>query len=214
MGLSIRFAYEEVVLRLIMLVTDQAAGPTIYWVDDEEVRVVVSSKPAFEEVVAAVSPQLERVAWLLTGDSHDSQDLVQEALVGLYIAHRRSRGVEYPAALARKILVRRFVDSKRRRSSTEIPIDPAHLTEQSIAAAGLDVPLTVTLRQAIGNLPARDQAVLVLRYYCDRSVAETAGDLGISQASVRTRSSRAAARLRRALTATEHPRTNAGTAKD
>ncbi|MFI0718626.1 SigE family RNA polymerase sigma factor [Streptomyces sp. NPDC021224] len=141
---------------------------------------------------------LYRSACLLTsGDTHLAEDLVQETLGRMYVVWGRRATVGNPAAYARTVLVRTFLTHHRRRSSSERPT--AEPPEPLPSPAPGDASLRVTLLEALGQLSPKDRAVLVLRYWEDRSTEETATALGVSSGAVRTRSTRALERLRTAL---------------
>ncbi|KUN26121.1 RNA polymerase subunit sigma-24 [Streptomyces antibioticus] len=151
----------------------------------------------YAEFAAARAGHLYRSACLLTaGDTHLAEDLVQETLGRLYIAWQRVSRVGNPAGYAQTVLTRTFLAHQRRRSSTE------RATDTFPDRAGTDqrdVPLRLTLLEALARLPAKDRAVVVLRYWEDRSIEETADALHASSAAVRTRCTRALGRLRELL---------------
>ncbi|GHF79154.1 SigE family RNA polymerase sigma factor [Streptomyces thermodiastaticus] len=150
----------------------------------------------YAEFAAAQAGHLYRSACLLTaGDTHLAEDLVQETLGRLYVRWSRVDRADNPAAYARTTLTRTFLAHKRLRRSSERSTDELPET----AAATSDTPLRLTLLQALGQLPVKDRAVVVLRYWEDRSVQETAAVLDTSPAAVRTRCVRALARLRALL---------------
>ncbi|MFG3659938.1 SigE family RNA polymerase sigma factor [Streptomyces sp. NPDC047706] len=150
----------------------------------------------YAEFAAARAGHLYRAACLLTaGDTHLAEDLVQETLGRLYLRWGRVCRTDNPAAYAQTVLTRAFLAQKRRRSSTERATDV--LPEQAVP--GGDTTLRLTLLDALARLPAKDRAVVVLRYWEDRSVEETADAMNTSSAAVRTRCSRALARLRELL---------------
>jgi RNA polymerase sigma-70 factor (sigma-E family) len=152
----------------------------------------VSSETEFVELATARSAALFRTALLLTGDWHAAEDLVQETLGTLYVHWSRVARADDPAAYARTALVRTFLSSRRRRSSTERPraeVDPGAVHDDDLA-------LRQTLLAALAELPAQDRAVLVLRYWEDVDAAATAELLGTTPAAVRTRAKRALTRLR------------------
>ncbi|MER5638752.1 SigE family RNA polymerase sigma factor [Kitasatospora sp. NPDC002227] len=150
----------------------------------------------FREFAAARGRHLVRTAYLLTGgDGHLAEDLAQEALGRVYDRWRRISAMENPAGYAQTVLVNAFMSYRRKRSNTEHVTD----TFTDAAAHDPDPALRVTLLRALGRLPARDRAVLVLRFWEDRSVEETAAALHLSSTAVRSRSSRALARLREEL---------------
>ncbi|KUL20878.1 SigE family RNA polymerase sigma factor [Streptomyces regalis] len=150
----------------------------------------------YAEFAAARAGHLYRSACLLTaGDTHLAEDLVQETLGRIYVRWRRVSRVGNPAAYAQTVLTRTFLAHQRRRSSTERATDV--LPES--ASAVPDSILRLTLLDALGRLPAKDRAVVVLRYWEDRSIQETADAMDTSSAAVRTRCVRALARLRELL---------------
>ena len=148
----------------------------------------------FEEFARARARQLYRSAWLLCGDRHQAEDLVQETLAKVYVAWRKRLGsrLENPAAYAQTTLVRTHISARRKRSSTERPV--SWLPEQAAPGAGPDLQLT--LAAALARLEPLDRAVLVLRYLDDVSVEDTADCLGVSPGAVRNRSLRALQRIR------------------
>lgn len=149
--------------------------------------------PAF---VAARGAQLYRTACLLTGgDTHLAEDLVQETLGKLYPKWGRRRRLDNPAGYAQTTLVHAFISMRRKKSSSERPAE--HMREA--AADAVDVELRVTLLEALGRLAELDRAVLVLRFWEDRSVEETATALKLSSGAVRSRSFRALAQVRELL---------------
>ncbi|WP_431681447.1 SigE family RNA polymerase sigma factor [Kitasatospora sp. KL5] len=152
--------------------------------------------PAFIDFAAARGRHLIRTAYLLTGgDAHLAEDLAQEALGRLFGQWRKVSRMANPAGYAQTVLVNTFLSWRRRRSSTEHVTDT--FAEPAVAAP--DHALRVTLLRALGELPPPDRAVLVLRYWEDRSAEETAAVLRLSPGAVRVRSSRALARLRTVL---------------
>ncbi|MFD7773876.1 SigE family RNA polymerase sigma factor [Streptomyces sp. NPDC001939] len=156
-----------------------------------------SKESGFREFAEARTGHLFRSACLLTsGDTHFAEDLVQETLGRMYVVWGRSSRVGNPAAYAQTVLIRAFLAHQRRRSAQERPSD--ELPEISDITPG-DASLRITLLDALRQLPPKDRAVIVLRYWEDRSVMETAEILNVSSAAVRTRSTRALARLREQL---------------
>ncbi|MER7111109.1 SigE family RNA polymerase sigma factor [Streptomyces sp. NPDC000229] len=151
----------------------------------------------FMEFAAGRTGHLFRSACLLTsGDTHLAEDLVQETLGRMYALWGRMARIDSPAAYAQTVLVRTYLTQARRRSSGERPL--AELPETAMGR-GDDPALRVALLDALARLAPKDRAVVVLRYWEDRSVEETAAAMNVSAAAVRTRSSRALARLREQL---------------
>ncbi|MFD3700137.1 SigE family RNA polymerase sigma factor [Streptomyces sp. NPDC058646] len=156
-------------------------------------------RDGFREFAAGRSGHLYRSACLLaSGDTHLAEDLVQETLGRMYLLWGRISRIDNPAAYAQTVLVRAFLTHQRRRSAGERPVgefpEPG-----ATAAVGTDPALRLTLLEALGRLAPKDRAVLVLRYWEDRSVEETADAMNVSSAAVRTRTSRALARVREQL---------------
>ncbi|MFJ8310861.1 MULTISPECIES: SigE family RNA polymerase sigma factor [unclassified Streptomyces] len=148
----------------------------------------------FLEFASGRADQLFRSACLLTsGDTHLAEDLVQETLGRMYVLWGRISKVDNPAGYAQTVLVRTFLTHRRRRSATERPL--GELPDRA-AATGEDPALRVALLDALGQLAPKDRAVIVLRYWEDRSIEETADAMNVSSAAVRTRSVRALAKLR------------------
>ncbi|RKN38006.1 SigE family RNA polymerase sigma factor [Streptomyces hoynatensis] len=152
---------------------------------------------AYRDFAVARSAALYRSACLLTGgDTHLAEDLVQETLSRMYTVWHRRKCIDQPEAYARAVLVRVYLAHRRRRSSTERPVTT--LPDQP-APSVVDSPLRVVLLKALAELPRKDRAVLVLRYWEDLSVEQTAEALRTSSSAVRSRSSRALAKLRAQL---------------
>lgn len=155
-------------------------------------------RDGFREFAAGRSGHLYRSACLLaSGDTHLAEDLVQETLGRMYVLWGRISRIENPAAYAQTVLVRVFLTHQRRRSSGERPVGgfPEAGDARPVPAGG-DPALRLTLLEALGRLAPKDRAVLVLRYWEDRSIEETAEAMKVSSAAVRTRSTRALNRLR------------------
>ncbi|MEV6765267.1 SigE family RNA polymerase sigma factor [Streptomyces sp. NPDC051105] len=150
----------------------------------------------FAEFAAGRAGHMYRSACLLTaGDTHLAEDLVQEALGRIYLRWGRVSRVGNPAGYAQTVLTRTFLAHRRRFSSSERTRD----SFPELADTGSDPSLRLTLLDALARLPAKDRAVVVLRYWEDRSIHETADVLNMSSAAVRTRCVRALARLRELL---------------
>ncbi|MET9604026.1 SigE family RNA polymerase sigma factor [Streptomyces sp. NPDC006512] len=157
-------------------------------------------RDGFREFAAGRSGHLYRSACLLaSGDTHLAEDLVQETLGRMYLLWGRISRIDNPAAYAQTVLVRAFLTHQRRRSAGERPLGEFPEPGGHQAAGAGDPLLRLTLLEALGRLAPKDRAVLVLRYWEDRSVEETADAMSVSSAAVRTRSSRALARLREQL---------------
>ena len=151
----------------------------------------------FQAFVAARGTHLYRTACLLTGgDTHLAEDLVQETLGRMYTVWGRRRRIDNPVGYAQTVLVNTFITLRRRKSSQERPVAEVHDRVGAAGDGNGDADLRLTLLAALAALPPQDRAVLVLRYWEDRSVEDTAATLGLSAGVVRSRSGRALARLR------------------
>lgn len=150
----------------------------------------------FREFVAAGSAALLRLAYLLVGDAGLAEDLLQTALVKTYLAWGRIRDPGAVHAYARRALVTSATSWWRRRSSREEPVeavpDPV-FTGPDLAAQQAD---RAVVRQLLLTLPAKQRAVLVLRFYEDLTEAEVAETLGVTRGTVTKYTARALATLR------------------
>ncbi|MEK9524155.1 SigE family RNA polymerase sigma factor [Streptomyces sp. NPDC087908] len=156
-----------------------------------------SRADGFLEFAAARTGPLYRSACLLTsGDTHLAEDLTQETLGRMYALWGRMNRIGNPAAYAQTVLVRTFLSHQRRRSATERPL--GELPDRA-PDNGEDPALRIALLDALAGLAPKDRAVVVLRYWEDRSIEETADALHVSSAAVRTRSVRALTKLRERL---------------
>ncbi len=142
-----------------------------------------------------VTPRLFRTALLLCGDWQLAEDLVQTTLIKLYAAWPKVERANNPQAYALGTLTKTYLSHKRLRRNSETPV--TDFPDQ--AAAGLDASARIELFEALRTLDALDRTVVVLRYWEDRTVNETAVQVGLSEGAVRTRASRALARLRAQL---------------
>ena len=155
---------------------------------------------AFSDFVAARQTHLRRIAYALCGDWHRADDLLQTALTKLYLAWPRLHRDGREEAYVRTILIRADIDEHRRpwrreRSTTE-PLDRP-------APAPLPVEERSALLDAIRLLPDMQRRTVLLRHWLGLSVEETAAELGISEGTVKSHTSRALRSLRSVL-AEEH----------
>ena len=164
-------------------------------VEEPDVPVLAPSGTRDEEFTAfvrAASPGLGRVAWLLCGDVHQAEELVQQALVRTYVAWPRARARD-PYTYARRVLANQRIDTWRRRRR-EVLVDPSSVPDSGQWAAGNED--RDRLVRAMSLLTARQRRVIVLRHLMDLSEREVADDLGIGVGTVKSTASRALARLR------------------
>jgi RNA polymerase sigma-70 factor (sigma-E family) len=166
-----------------------------------------ASKRQFEGFVAEAADALFRTGYLMTGDARDTEDLVQETLLRVARRWNQVRSMDHPAAYARRILINLVLrDADRRsRQKAELAPPPAGIeaADQTAARVLREVDDLAEFRWALTQLPARQRAVLVLRYWADLPVGEVAEILGCSAGTVKSTASRAAARLAQILTRDE-----------
>lgn len=143
----------------------------------------------FDDFVETCSTRLLRTAYLLTHDRGSAEDLLQTALVKAWLSW--SRIESDPAAYVNKILVNTYATWWRRRWNDERPTP-----ELPEAEYDEDRAATHDLWEALGRLPRRQRAVIVLRYMEDLSEAETARLLGCSVGTVKSQRVKALAKLR------------------
>ncbi len=155
----------------------------------------------FRDFVAARSGALLRSAYLLTGDWGTAEDLLQTALTKTYLAWKRLGGIEAIEPYTRRVMVNTSTSWWRRRWHGERPTE---VMPERAAADVIEQQLDRdVLWRHLKALPARQRAVLVLRFYEDMSEAQTAALLNISPGTVKSQTSRALATLRRRIGAEE-----------
>ena len=169
----------------------------------------------FERFAAEASDPLLRTGFLMTGNAKDAEDLVQETLLRVARRWHRVRSMDHPAAYARRILINLVLRDADRRARQRTELRPhegaAELADDNAARALREVDDHAEFRWALARLPARQRAVLVLRYWSDLPVAEVAGILGCTEGTVTSTASRAAARLTEILAHARPPATRPAT---
>ncbi|MGY0233772.1 SigE family RNA polymerase sigma factor [Longispora urticae] len=149
----------------------------------------------FREFVTSCAPALSRTAYLLTGDHHLAEDLLQSALANCHRHWRRIRH-DNPAGYVRRAMHREHISWWRRRRPPERLLgepDPGHAAPGDLAE---QAALRLTMTGALAVLTARQRAVVVLRFYDDLTEAETARVLGCTVGTVKRHGHDALARLR------------------
>ena len=154
----------------------------------------------FASFVQATSVPLYRTALLLTGDHHLAEDLTQTTYAKVFASWKKVSRAGNPVGYTRTILMNTFLSHRRLRRTGEIPGRSADLTEtlsdHPDRRSDADPSIRIDLLAALAQLSPTDRAVLVARYWEDRSITQTAHDLGLTEAAVRTRAKRAIDRLR------------------
>lgn len=167
---------------------------------DAEVPVVVDAVDhdrEFATFMSDAAPALARTAWLLCGDAHLADELVQQALVRTYVAWPRARERD-PLAYARRTLANLRIQTWRRRRR-EVLVDPVDLPEGGEPGGAEKHADRDQLVRALAMLSPRQRRVVVLRHFEGLSEREVADDLGISVGTVKSTASRSLARLRTLL---------------
>lgn len=149
----------------------------------------------FTEFVASRRVRLHRTAYLLCGDPHRAEDIVQQALAKLYVSWPRVRRADSVDAYARRSVLNAFLDDGARGWRREVVAE----IQDRAQADPLAHEDSEALWQALRELPPGQRRVVVLRHYWGLSVEETAADLGVSAGTVKSQTSAALARLRDVL---------------
>jgi RNA polymerase sigma-70 factor (sigma-E family) len=152
-----------------------------------------SEPDGFRDFVQARSGALLRSGWLLTGDWPSAEDLVQTALAAAW--PRWASLQDAPESYVRKIMVNTFLRWRQRRWTGEIATGRLP-DNQMYGDVFAQVDARQSLLAALGRLPARQRAVVVLRYFADQSEAQTAAAMGCSVGAVKSHAAKALARLR------------------
>jgi len=154
----------------------------------------MDDEAALRDFLAARLPKLSRVAYLLTGDHHAAEDLVQSVLVKVARHWRRVSAADNPEAYVRRMLYNEHATAFRRRGeSIPVAVTPERAADLDVADS---VVRRVVLRRALAMLTARQRIVLVLRFFEDLSEHDTAELLGCSPGTVKSQVHHALGRLR------------------
>jgi RNA polymerase sigma-70 factor (sigma-E family) len=149
----------------------------------------------FGAYFASRSGVMRATAYLLCGDWHRAEDLVQTAFVKLYLAWDRVDGEEKLDAYVRQILVRTFLDERRRGFfRREQPI--AEPADRPLPEHGDQIENRLVLSRALAEVAPRQRVVLVLRIWADLSIEDTAKAMGCSTGTVKSQLARALATMR------------------
>jgi RNA polymerase sigma-70 factor (sigma-E family) len=159
------------------------------------------TRAEFERFAAIHADGLLRSAYLMAGDRGEAEDLVQECLLRLARKWPRVRSMEHPGAYARRVLFNLILDGGPQRARKRTELGAVHTTDGHGGAEETTAALEahIELVRALGGLPARQRAVLVLRYFADLPESEVSRILGCSPGTVKSSTSRGLERLREAL---------------
>jgi RNA polymerase sigma-70 factor (sigma-E family) len=161
--------------------------------------------PSFDEVVGSNERRLLRLALMLSGEVHTAEDLVQTVLARAHRRWGRIGSLDHPEAYLRTMVVNEFLSWRRRLKNRERPLAelPELPTNEDIGARQAQRDAAWRL---LAELPRRQRAVLVLRFYEDLPDDEIAAVLGCSASTVRSNAARGLANLRTGLSAQEEER--------
>lgn len=154
---------------------------------------------SFDEFVRAHISDLVRMAYVITWDEFEAEDLVQESLFRVSRRWSTVGCMEMPLAYARRVVVNLAFDGRRRRSRRRRELTASYLAPLADERAALELEalsFRSELADALGQLTRQQRTVLGLRYFLDLSEAEVAAVLGCSTGNVKSTASRALARLR------------------
>ena len=155
----------------------------------------VDAQLEYREFATARATQMFRLAFLMCGDWHEAEDLVQTTLAKLFVAWNRVRKRDNVEAYARRVMVNAFLSQRRLKRSRERPT----VEFPDMGAPVVDADLRLTLVAALGGLPPRSRAVVVLRYIEDYSIESVAELMGATPAAVKSLNVRGLAQLRELL---------------
>jgi RNA polymerase sigma-70 factor (sigma-E family) len=147
------------------------------------------------EFLVARLEAMRRTAYLFCRDWHTADDLVSVTIDRLYRKWSLVAGAENLEAYVRGMLANAWLDERRRPWRRERPTGGAPQTGVHPGAESF-VPIRAALFELLDSLPPRQRAVVVLRFYCDLSVADTAAALGLPEGTVKSQTSRGLAALR------------------
>jgi RNA polymerase sigma-70 factor (sigma-E family) len=151
----------------------------------------------FDHFVTDSIDDLVRTAYLIVWDRAEAEDLVQETLLKVAKHWPKVSRMDYPVAYARRILVNLALDTKPKRTRQRAELSEIQPVETVLSDSG-SAPGD-DLHDALLALPARQRAVIVLRYFLDLSEADVAAALGCSLGTVKSTGSRGLARLQETL---------------
>lgn len=170
----------------------------------------IDDEQGYAQYAAVALPRLRRIAYLLCQDWHRADDLTQNALTRLYVHWQRARKAENLDAYVGEILLNVYLAEQRthwwkRTSVRAEPGEPGGESGAALASASgavwgaVGVDESLDLRAALLTLPPRRRATVVLRFYCDFSIEQTAQLLGCTTGTVKSQTAKALAQLRGVL---------------
>ncbi len=156
----------------------------------------------FATLYAAHNRELVRFAYLLTGDPDLAEDLVADVFAQV-LRRWGSAAIDNPGAYLRRAVANRFNSRLRRKYLAARHRSTADGSDRGVVRADEHLAERDAMFQALDRLPDGQRTVVVLRFYEDCSVAETAQVLGVSEGTVKSQTARALARLESLLTSAD-----------
>lgn len=154
---------------------------------------------AFVEYYTVHGAKIRAMAYLLCGDWHRAEDLTQIVFTKLYRSWRRISHEEVPQSFVRRTLFRAFLDERRKPWRREVTVGDFGGTGLDPPVDDPDVASQLAIRRVVAELPARQRAALVLRYWEDQPFEEVARVLGCTVSTARSLATRGVQALRRTL---------------
>ena len=155
----------------------------------------------YVDYLTARLPYLRRTAYLLCGDVHRAEDVVQGTAVTLYLKWQRARAADNIDAYVHRMIVRQYLRTHRLAWSRVLLVDR---TPERVAPPDESVEDRDRVARALARLGRGQRTVIVLRYFCDLSVLDTAAALGCTVGTVKSQTARGLATLRGLLTEPVH----------
>ncbi|MGW3151477.1 MULTISPECIES: SigE family RNA polymerase sigma factor [Streptomyces] len=153
----------------------------------------------FQSFVVGRWPRLMRTAFLLTGEQHAAEDLVQSTLEQVYVAWRKVGSADDPEAYVRRVMINAHARRHRRRLKEFLaPKDDSGLAHE-VADTGDRISQAddrSALLKALGQLPPRQREAVVLRYWEDLTETQAAEAMGCSVGTVKSNAAKGIAKLR------------------
>ncbi|MEY9904648.1 RNA polymerase sigma-70 factor (sigma-E family) [Catenulispora sp. MAP12-49] len=158
---------------------------------------MAEAEEEFRDFAIAVQGHLRRSAYLLCGDWHLAEDIVQSAFVKIFRVWRRVRKMDNQLGYARQVVYRCFLDQYRKDKRQVPVVSIAGVAEHALTESSFDgSSFDGFVLEALAELPPKARAVIVLRFWEDMSVEQTATVLGVTTGTVKSQTSRAVAQLR------------------
>jgi RNA polymerase sigma-70 factor (sigma-E family) len=159
-------------------------------------RMQVEAEADYVEYISARLPRLHRTAYLLCGDPDRAEDIVQATAISVYVHWKRVSAAANVDAYVHRMLVHEYLQQKRLRWSRVLLLDRM---PEAPARRGPDIEERDAVLDALAQLAKGQRAAVVLRYFADLSVEETATVLGCSTGNVKSQTARGLATLRKLL---------------